>query len=79
MNATGRQRLVTARKTTQAATETMRIAWVAPRVLKISLLQRVQAGRAVRGEPGRWYRPVAWEGSASAISAASTSEVLRGR
>ena len=34
---TGRQRRVTARNTTQVASATMRIAWVAPSVLKISL------------------------------------------
>jgi len=40
---TGRQRRVTARKTTQVARARMRIAWVAPSVLKISL-QWVQPG-----------------------------------
>src|ERR1035438_6596523 len=42
MNTTGRQRLVTARNTTQVARATMRIAWVAPSVLKSSL-QEVKA------------------------------------
>src|SRR6267142_2733013 len=40
---TGRQCRVTARNTTQVASATMRIAWVAPSVLKISL-QRVRPG-----------------------------------
>src|ERR1035438_7293555 len=45
MNTTGRQRRVTARKTTQVARATMRIAWVAPSVLK-TWLQEVKIGRA---------------------------------
>ena len=36
-NAAGRQLRVKARNATQVATPTMRIAWVAPRVLKIPL------------------------------------------